>query len=158
MILEQIHHACQGEDREDPVAENRESGVEFDPDVEAQNGRTSRSVPMRHGKRQDAEKGSQSGGEKPEQAHAEDRSDSHVEENEGPNDELDDLEPVSERATFDDQAAQVESDGLGDESGQDDAEKRGARMFSGTRDIGEAEKEAAGIEKNADPHPGTRVQ
>ena len=119
VVLQQIHARGEGEEREHPVAEEREGRVEFDPGVAAKRGDVPGGVPRRIDEGHQGEDGRQARGEVAEEAQPERGADDQVECDRRPGGELEDLERVADGAPLDRLAAQVEPGRLEQEAGAD---------------------------------------
>ena len=103
------HQRREREQGEDAVAEEGESGVEFDPRILAEDADAAGGVPGRHRERDERERGGEAGCEEAEHAGAEGDADDQVERDRGPGGELEQFKGVAERTAADGAAAQAEA-------------------------------------------------
>ena len=158
VVAKHEHERGEGEQREDPVAEKREGGVEFDPGIAAENLGATGGVPSGNGERSDGEDRGEAGREKAEKAEAKGHAQDEVERGGGPGGELEDLEHVAQRATAYGFSAGVETEEVADVAEGDDEIDGGVGLTCAAQERNRAEDQAGQVAGGGDPNPSAIME
>ncbi len=146
VALDKIHEGGDGEEAEDPVAEDGEGDVEFDPGVAGVGEAGGWEIRAGEEEGGDAEQGGETGGEEAEEAEAEGGAQDQLEKHRHPGEGLEEFEGVADGEGVGGEAAQVEADGLGSETGDDEDVKDRAVVLAAPHGDGQGVAEAEDVE------------